>query len=374
MKLMKIAFVSNHPAPYRDPFLNRIVKDPRIECDVYSLFPRDAGHAFWNLTRPEYNQTVIVPKPRPKLRVFFYLLKTFVWGRYDCTVWPGFLLWYLVLAMFISALLGKRYGFTADTVQQLPISRIAFAIKRFIIRRSSIILVPGVASRDYFVRTFGVDPGIVCLGGYALDNKLLADRISKLRAMRSELRMTYGLTEADKVFLMVANMIPTRHYPITTAGFIKVAGKYQNARFVIVGSGPDLRRMQDVAEQNSALKVYAGVPFDEMLRLYAMADVYVHGGTEPASTALVIGAVARLPILSSDAVGCSHDCLKSGVTGVRVEDFLSEDCWAKGFDEMMTRCPEWPDMGAEAATLAERLDVDPTVDHFVSIVSGKEAL
>ena len=369
---MKLAFISNHPAPYRDPFLNRLVKSQHFQADVYSLFPRDSGHSFWNLTKPEYDQVVIVPKPCSKVKTFLFLIRKFVFGKYECTIWPGFLLWYLTACMLMLALLGKKYGFTADTVSQLPISKFAFAIKRFIIKRAALIFVPGAASREYFVRTFGVDSKKVCLGGYALDNDLLAERFLTLRKNRAALRTQYGLAEKDRVFLMVANMIPTRHYPITTAGFLKAAANYPDARFVIVGRGPDLERMLVLGKENPALKVYDGVSFDEMLNLYAIADVYVHGGTEPASTALVIGAIAGLPLLSSEAVGCSKDCLLDGETGVKVTNYLDIECWANGFNRLLSSVDHWLSFGASARKKAALLDVKTTLAQFESIVCGLE--
>ena len=50
--MKKIAFVSNHPAPYRDPFLSRLVRIPSLQVEVFSLFQRDGGHSFWALEAP----------------------------------------------------------------------------------------------------------------------------------------------------------------------------------------------------------------------------------------------------------------------------------------------------------------------------------
>lgn len=364
---MKVAFISNHPAPYRDPLLNRLVKEPSVNTFVYSLFPMDKGHSFWELSHPEYENIVLVPKSKSRFIIFLNLLRKFVFGDFDLVVWPGFLLWYLTASMFVSAILGRRYGFSADTVEQSHISRFAFLIKRFIIRRAAIVIVPGKASKKYFAETFGVNPERICEGAYALDQSAIKTCVSEIRKSRNMLRQKFGIGESDKVFLMVANMIPTRHYPITTAGFLVVAANKRNTKFIIVGKGADNARMHGIANMHPELIVVDGVSFKEMMSLYALADVYVHGGKEPASTALVIGAASGLPLLSSDAVGCSADCLDEQ-SGYKVGDYLNEKSWAEGFMYMLDHKDDWPSMGRHSIALAEKLDVKSALTSFLDII------
>lgn len=365
---MKIAFVSNHPAPYRDPFLNRLVKSKSLEVDVYTLFPRDSGHAFWNLSRPEYADRLIVSKPCAKFKTFFYFLRHIVFGGYDFVLYPGFLLWYLSASMIVSKLFGKPYGFTADTVCHKE--RVGFGqmLKRYVVRHAELIFCPGRAGKDYWMKRYGVPETKICMGAYALDNASLAERIAQERLVREVLRKELGISPLEKVFLMVANMIPTRHYPITTRGFLKMAERYPEARFLIVGQGPDAQVMQELAKSHKQLIVLPGVSFEEMLKLYALADVYVHGGTEPASTALVIGAIAGLPLISSMAVGCAWDCLVPEKSGFLVNDYLSGDDWQKGFEWMMQHEDRWAEMGIAANKLSETLSVPRTLESFENSV------
>ena len=366
---MRVAFVSNHPAPYRDPFLGRIVKRSDIEVDVYSLFSEDTGHRFWGLESPPYRNKVLVPEPcPPKWRTLLKLLRMFVFGKYDCVCWPGFHWSYLIECMILQVLLGKKYVISADTVSQRPTGWISFHIKRLLVRHAHMIFVPGIASRDYFVRTFAVSAEKVCKGTYALDSKSICDKVTALRKSRDAIRTRYGISASDKVFLMVANMIKTRHYPITASAFLNVSKKFPDVKFVMVGVGPDLEQIQNLASENAVLKVVPGVSFDGMLELYAMADVYVHGGKEPASTALVIGAITALPLLSSRAVGCSWDCLEDGKSGCLVSDYLSEGEWIHGFERMLENKHLWTDWGQRARELSQALDVELTVENFCSTI------
>lgn len=145
-------------------------------------------------------------------------------------------------------------------------------------------------------------------------------------------------------------------------------------RFVMVGKGHDLERMEMMAKVHPELIVIPGVSFAEMQELYAAADVYVHGGTEPASTALVIGAIAHLPVMSSPAVGCTADVVREGVTGCLIRDFLSEDEWTAAFRKMWDQKRNWGRYGEMARRLSQAIDCANVVEPFVQrviVAAGK---
>jgi len=362
---MKLALVSSHPAPYRDAFLGGVAKGMRFNADIYSLFQQDKGHDFWKLDASPYENKVIVSRDGMSgFRIFFRLLRQIVFAGYDCVCWPGFSPWYLVGCMLIQVALGRKYIIVADTVEQRKINGLSFAIKRFLIRRATMLFVPGKRSRDFFATTFNVDESKICLGAYSLDGRVLEDRIALYGKERRCLRSQYGIGDGDRVFLMVANMIKTRHYPITSEAFLRATRNRDNIKFIMVGRGPELECMQELATRESALIVLPGVSFDEMLKLYALSDVYVHGGTEPASTALVIGAIAHLPLISSPAVGCFADVVIDGETGYAVNDYLSVEEWESAFVRALDDMSNWKMKGERARVLSRTLDSDRVVEEF----------
>lgn len=360
---MRIAFISNHPAPYRDAFLGKLVHEPGIETDVFSLFPYDSGHKFWDLKDQPYRAEVLCPNHGTRLSICWKLLRRFLFARYDMIVWPGYFAWYLSVPLFLSAMLGRRYAFCADSVAQPAIGRFARFVKRTIVRRAAFVFVPGKASRDFFMREFGLPEDKICLGTYALDGEELKRQIMGID--RATARRKFGINPDATVFLMVANMIPTRHYPITVQGFRDFAKRHGNSVFVIVGKGADLPAMEAIAQADSCIRVIPGCAFEEMKSLYAAADVYVHGGKEPASTALVIGAISHLPLISSRAVGCSADVLEDGVTGIEVKDYLNAAEWTAAFEQMLEKQETWGAMGTAARRASQSLDLEVCYKEFV---------
>ncbi len=364
---MKLAFVSAHPAPYRDPFLRRLAARKDIDVKIYSLSSADRGHGFWNLEECGYKSELIGEDGDHSIACFFRLLFRIILGGFDVICWPGFSLPCTKAALIVCALMGKRYGFCADSIAQPKRSWLSKIIKRFVIKKVDFIFVPGKAARDFFVNEFQYPIQRICLGQYAMDGLEIEKKLSLLRRERKlGLRRKFGLAPDDTVFIMVANMIQTRHYPITAMAFKRFAEKRPGFRFVMVGSGPELEKIQCMAADTDSLRVIPGLPFDEMLELYSVADVYVHGGCEPASTALVIGAIAKLPLITSRSVGCAADVLVDGETGVLIEDCLSEDDWVHGFERMIYKRSEWQKYGEKARELSRSLDSDVVVDSFVS--------
>ena len=366
---VKIAFISSHPAPYRDGFLHALANSNEVDATIYTEFLKDKWHSFWGLDAPPYPMNLINNGNESRLHLFFKNMRLFVSNKYDCVCWNGLPpRLHMIIPLLISALMHKCYGIYADTITERRKNWVVFLIKKFIITKSSFIFVPGKASLEYFSSVYGIQKRRICIGAYALEGKILEDAICRLQERRQQIREEYGIAEHDRVFLMVANMLQKRQYPITTSAFLKVAKRHSNIRYVIVGIGDDLDAMQKLSVEHNEIVVVPGCPFEKIKELYAMADVYVHGGYEPASTALVLGGIAHKPIISSYAVGCAKDILEDGVSGILVHDHNSESDWAVAFEKMLDCQDSWKEMGEASHLLSKELDVDVTVNRFVGVV------
>ncbi len=367
---MTSAFISMHPAPYRDALIEKIIANSRGVIDVYNLYNSDVGHKFWGLTKANYIAKCIsegLPQ-RATIRLALRILRRFVFSRsYSCIVWPGYVEWPVRLGIIAGAILRKSYILCIDSVEQPRIGFVSYLIKKWMIGKARLIFVPGLASKEFVTKEFAIPSDKIICGVYALDNTIIFRKIESLRrgGIRKVVRERLGLDVDTTMWLMVANMIPSRKYPVTSAGFVRFANGARNNVFVMVGKGPDYEKMQLYAETNPCLRAINGCSFDEMLELYAAADVYVHGGKEPASTALVIGAISELPIISSDAVGCSADVLIDGQTGFRVEDYLSEASWCNAFLRASSKKSLWHEMGQKAHEKSNSLDADLVAKDFV---------
>ncbi len=365
---MRVGFVSIHPAPYRDPFFNRLAQRPEVALEVYTFLKQDRDHDFWKLPPPAYPNIYLpclsfVPG---FLKYQWSVLRLVLGKGHNLYVFPGFLIRASVTGMLVCAVLGKPYAYNADSVEDgATRGNLVGWLKDFLIRRASLLFVPGKASEAYFRERYGVPRERICHGCYAMDAPRIEERLANAREQRAAIRSELGIGDTDTMFLMVANMIKGRRYPVTASGFLEMAKRHPGVRFVMVGSGEDFETMSRLAAEHPQLVVKRGCSFDEMLGLYGAADVYVHGGKEPASTALVIGALAKLPLVSSLAVGHAWDCLVDGVSGVVVKDHTSVAAWDAAFERLMASRADWPTLGQAAREAARALEVEPAVDNFV---------
>lgn len=369
---MRIAYISRHPAPYRDPVLARIVKDDRVNVEVFNELKGDSGHLFWQLESHGYEAVDLFPRPMCWFRRVIYLVRKFSFGNYDFVLWPSFITSSIVVAMLVRAARGARFGFVADTVSESHGGILRKWLKKYIIGRASLIFVPGNKGRMFWRNNYMISDHKLVSGAYALDNQVIRFTINERVRLRNEFRAKLGIGGRDIVFLMVANMIPTRHYPITSNGFLEFAKSVTGVKFLMVGTGPDAPKMKEQARVHKKLIVRDGVSFDEMLSLYAIADVYVHGGVEPASTALLIGAIAGLPLVTSAAVGCSYDVVREGRSGVLVEDYKDPRAWADAFKKIMSIQESWSSYGVEAARLAGSLDASVVSRNLIDAILSKK--
>lgn len=368
---MNLAYLSMHPAPYESAFLKNIACSDKVKTDILFLFPNDLFHKYWNLPATKYRTSTLSEWSAPWWRLLFTLLRKVVFSRkYDLSVWPGYANKATIAAVVICALTGRKYGIKADSIREGKLSSIAFWVKKFIIQRASVIFVPGVAGQKFFATHYDVPSRRIVLGAYSLDGQDIERQINVFKKERSKIRERLSISDGQIVFLMVANMHKNRCYPITSAGFVKFAEGCPNALFVMVGNGCDYDEMCKMGKRHSCLRVLPGCSFNEMLELYAVADVYVHGGEEPASTALVIGAIAHLPLISTDSVGCSADVLIDNETGVKVGDYLSVPEWHGAFCRIVNKRDEWQQMGDRARALSRHLDADVVAKRFLQTISS----
>lgn len=371
---VRIGFLSRHPAPYRDAFLALISQSEKLDVKVFLECSNDVGHLYWDLPSGRYQPEVLAADNNPSWRVVLKMLRKLVFGGFDYTFWPGFMTGPIIFCELVSALAGKKYVICSDTMTSRETSGWRGFLKRFLIKHAAALIVGGQAGKRFFSSEYKVEDGRMLEGVYSLDGKALEQEIDRLKMRRSELRAQMGIDDTATIFLMVANMIPKRHYPITIGAFRKFAAQHPGCRFIACGRGDGLAEMQAIAEKASSIIVVPGVSFRDMLELYALADVYVHGGIEPASTALQIGAIAKLPLISSKAIGFAWDLLIDGESGVEIDDYRNAEQWVDGFSRILDMRKEWAEMGKRARALSIKFDADVVADRFMSFFTKNDRM
>ena len=171
-------------------------------------------------------------------------------------------------------------------------------LKRMLLRTVAAFVVPGSASRDYLL-TLGVSESKIAVAPNAVDPSIFA--VAAERPARER-----------PVVLAVGRLAPEKGIDV-----LLEAVRDLPVDVVVAGTGPEEERLRAAAPPNVRFLGY--VDRDELPRLYADADVLaMPSRSDPWGMALNEGALAGLPLVSTDAAGAAHELIEDGVNGFRL--------------------------------------------------------
>ena len=329
----KILFISMHPAPYRDPVIERLSKE--YEVAVLSLYDIPTSHTEWNKQSqlPYINTYLRKGIQLPvvgtlQLDIIRYLKKY----RGELIIIPGYVPATCLLAITYANIHKIPYIYAADTAD-LPLDsahRHSFnRIAKWCIRKSSALWVTGVAGRKTFEK-LGYDGRNIIEGYYTLDNLKLRERYKSISNQQKSLwRNEYGIADSDKVFLFVGKLIRNRQIERMLRIVSIVHDSHPDIKLLIIGDGPQKQIVDNMSEKKTWIINIPRVPYEELYQFYAMADAYLYVGAEPYSLAVVEAVIADLPVVASDTVGAAYDYVLDGVNGYvnkSDDEFVSAIC------------------------------------------------
>lgn len=326
-----------HRAPYRDPVIDALEKTG--EVDSFSIHATDGGHRF-----AHFKDDVAALFGRG---LVFRLLRKFVLSRrYGLVIWPAYYPRWLTLPILVSAVLGRRYAISLDTNTELGGAFTRF-LKRYMFQHADFLWVPGASSRTYLMDEFGVEGDRIVEGLYVVDRHA----VSLSGASRSD-------SNRPRHLLMVGNDVPARRIDVLVEGFKR--GRRAGEVLTLCGKGCG-------KFSGDGVVAIEGVPWSELPRLYAEADVYVHNGREQYSTAVQIAAMRGLPIVCSAQVGIVADFRDEGRGLMRVKQWEFPEAWAEAFRHVARLSTEQLRvMGQCARAESEQFDVDAVVANIRS--------
>ena len=350
---MRVAIVLMHPAPYREPVIARIKEEYGYGMSVLSLFAEDFGHAGNGLgdeSSPIIQSKTLYPHGIAALKACIRLCSMFALSRtFDFVVWPAYAPWWLTVPILIRLLLGKKFAVCLDTAHDAGCWR-SRKVKRHIFRRARFLWVPGEASKRYLQTVYSVPSDKIVEGLY----------LPEFSVNNKESRKG-----AKPVFLMVANNLPYRKMHVLATGFGRYLANGGDGRLIFCG-----KRASELA--GDGIETIEGMPWTELPGLYARADVYVHTGNEQFSTALLVGAMAGLPLMASRDVGACADLFEDGETeqpGILVHEWRSVDAWQEAFEQMVAKRTQWSLMGEIAKKRAAKFNVDATAAKVAELIA-----
>jgi glycosyltransferase involved in cell wall biosynthesis len=165
---------------------------------------------------------------------------------------------------------------------------------------------------------WGAPPDRIHVFANTIDVAAWGELADRLAARRPELRVALGLSESDVAVLSVARLAPEKRLDT----LIRAAAAAADDRLVVVlaGSGPERRRLAELAGELGVRLVLAGdVAWDRIAEAYVAADVFaLLSDWEPWGVVVNEAAACGLPLVLADRVGAAADLLVDGENGALV--------------------------------------------------------
>ena len=302
---MKVALLTEIPAPYRIPLFNALAstdgvdlevlflaeRDPRRQYPVYStefLFERRVLPGSGLLARGRW--VVLSRGARPELDRFDPDV-VLLGGWNQPAFWTG-LRWAArrqrpVLLWVESTARDERSG-----------NPLLERLKRRAVASAAGFLVPGRAAQEY-VESLGVPPERIVIAPNAVDLSIFS--------VEADRRGRDGCT-----FLYVGRFSQEKGVDVLLRAFRDVPG-----RLVLAGTGPQEEQVRALADDR--VELLGHVAREDLPALYASADCLVlPSRSEAWGMVLNEAAAAGLPLVATEAAGGGYDLIEQGVNGYRI--------------------------------------------------------
>jgi len=225
-----------------------------------------------------------------------------------------------------------------------------------------IVVVSGAVERFYIEQArLPAAKMVVIPNGVSPEAFSFAERDALRVAVRREL----GLPADATVAINIGRLVPQKGQEVLLDAFACLARDGRDIHLVIVGDGPDRRKLHDKAATLglSAKAVFAGSRSD-VGRLLTAADVFVLTSTREGHPLSIIEAmVGGLPIVATGVPGVT-EVVEDGVTGMLVAPGDAEAV-ARAVSEMTSRSASGG-LAAKMAAAGKKLALERfTVDRMV---------
>lgn len=195
-------------------------------------------------------------------------------------------------------------------------------------------------------------------------NGLMLDDFSSDRErVRGELRTALGIGSDAPVVTLVGNLRPVKGIDVLLQAARRVLDRYPQARFLIVGEGPERERLTALIRSlNIAFAVQLLGKRTDVAQILAASDIgALSSHSEGLSNAVIECMAAGLPVVCTD-VGGNPELVQDGVNGYLAPPGDSE-AFAYGLLRLLDHANDMKHMGERARTRAyELFDINRCVE------------
>jgi glycosyltransferase involved in cell wall biosynthesis len=320
----RLVVITEIIAPYRIAVFNALALEPAIDLHVIFLAETDPTQRQWLVPKGEIRFSFeVLPSWRRRIHGRNLLLN---WGvdsaleqaSPDALVCGG----YNYIASWEALRWARRRRvpfllWCESTARDLRSGSIFFeSLKTRFLRHCDAFVVPGRSSFDY-VKSYGVPDHKIFKAPNAVDTGFFSKAAEAARS--NALRNCQSLHLPDRYVLFVGRLVLEKGILDLADAYASLPAELRSRlTLLFVGDGPARSQLQNhAAPVNPGSIQLAGFQQRENLAIfYGMADVFVFPThTDPWGLVVNEAMACGLPVVCSDAAGCSADLIADGENG-----------------------------------------------------------
>lgn len=330
VKELKVIFVLEIPAPYRDALLELMSKQDKVRLKVFYLNDKQIDRHWINIKRDYAHEVLKSKKFIFKGDNFFtYLINFDILSRiknesFNLIILGG----YVQLPMQLIAIYCQRkkipYLIHTETHGLRKRSLFKKLIRDFILFPTIVRKAAGFLCGTSKAKEYLIEHGIKKEKTHLFPNSCDVDRFYNLslefKKNRGQIRKDLGISQ-QFVVLTIGRLVGVKRFDAVITAVSKIINdrKISDIALLIVGEGPEKEKLEKLAQDAGIQeKVFflKGRSISEMVKFYAIADVFVLASEdEPAGVVVSEAMSCELPCILSDRVGAAYDLLEDGKNG-----------------------------------------------------------
>lgn len=225
-------------------------------------------------------------------------------------------------------------------------NRFHYYLAKFVLRRSSRIRAVSQKIKNFLVENFKIDSEKIDVLPVYTDVGFYGSYSPKF-----DLHKKY---QFKFIIFTAARFVKQKNIPLAISAFEKISESHKDTALVIVGSGPEEKKIKKLAEENG--RIFFESWSDDLASFYKTADIFVLPSNYEGWAMTVVEACAcGLPVVMTD-VGCAEEFLENGRNGI-VVPVGGEDEMAKSLADLLENDGMRKKIGEEALKKAESLPI-----------------
>jgi glycosyltransferase involved in cell wall biosynthesis len=181
-------------------------------------------------------------------------------------------------------------------------------------------------------------------------------------------RAEFGFQPDDVLFTYVGRLWPEKNLPFLIESFARICQDHDNARLLLVGSGPEQRRLaHQAAEAGIDTKVYftGAIEHSQLPQYYQTADIFISpSNTETFGLTVIEAMASGLPVIGIDSVGIS-DTVVHDVTGLLTKNDIEN--FTEAMRQLLVNRDLRQEMGKHALRESSRYRIENSVEQLQEV-------